>query len=118
MDPVTMTALASVASSALDSGGGGGGIGGILGTSSEPFMSTPENIHVAPIGVNFGAIMQPYTQGSPENGGYGIDYMSRYIGQKRGNSSSVMPTEKAPLAANIPLVVAGGGLALLLFALR
>lgn len=44
-------------------------------------------IHIAPVGVNLGAVLAPYQEGSPENGGYGLELMSRFIDVTAGNSS-------------------------------
>jgi len=59
--------------------GGGGGM---------PTMSGPINdrtaINVAPVGVNLGAILNPYNQGSTENGGYGLELLSRWAPTEAG----------------------------------
>jgi hypothetical protein len=39
------------------------------------------NIHIAPVGINLGSILAPFSDGSPENGGYGIEAMSRLMPQ-------------------------------------
>jgi len=35
-------------------------------------------INIAPIGVNLGEIIRPFNEGSPANGGYGLEIPSRY----------------------------------------
>jgi len=40
-------------------------------------VSNRSPIYVAPVGVNLGAIMNPMSSGSPENGGYGVETKNR-----------------------------------------
>jgi len=47
-------------------------------------------IHVAPVGVNLGAILAPFNEGSPSNGGYGLDLPGRY--QTIGTGTGALPT--------------------------
>jgi len=44
----------------------------------QTFYGTP-TVNVQPVGVNLGAILQPFQQGAPQNGGSGIDYTSRFL---------------------------------------
>ena len=95
-------------------GGGEGGGGFQISPSSTSALSDRSPINVAPIGVNFGAIMQPYGQGSPENGGIGADFMSRYSGAKSNLSSSDIRSSSL-----LPVMLIGGaGLMALLFFMR
>ena len=94
----------------------GTGQGGFAPSSSATSsLSDRSPVNIAPVGVNFGAIMQPYGQGSPENGGLGGDYMARYAG---GAASRLTPSNFG--ASNwLPYVLAGGaGLVALLFFMR
>lgn len=60
-------------------GGIAQGLGSAMGgpVSSGP-VSARTPVSIAPIGVNFGEIIQPMNQSSPETGGYGIQFPSRY----------------------------------------
>jgi len=94
-------------------GGGAGGGGFQMSSSATSSLSDRSPVNVAPMGVNFGAIMQPYGQGGPENGGIGADFMSRYSGASQSNlsasdirSSSILP---------IMLIGGAGLVALFLF---
>lgn len=94
----------------------GGGQSGPAVSGGE--MGNRSPIHIAPVGVNLGAILAPFQQGSPENGGYGLDVISRYA----ENISAPRATSLTDPIVNSPmqgmLVAAGGGLLLLLILLR
>lgn len=80
-------------------------------------LSDRSRIHIAPVGVNLGAIMAPYQEGSPENGGYGLELMSRYL----TNVSAPRTTALTQADTGFPmgLLIAGaGGLLLVLVLLR
>lgn len=91
-------------------------VSGLAGGSAAPVAMTPDHINVAPVGVNFGAMLQPFDQGSPENGGYGVVLPSRYGGSSTTPSLKYTPSEKAPVF-NLPLIACAalGGLALFMF---
>lgn len=79
--------------------------GGIAGPEA-PDMSSIANrspINIAPVGVNLGAILQPYDQGSLENGGSGMTTISRYMGASSG-SPSVNQVGQQP--SIVPIVIA------------
>jgi len=79
-------------------------------TATSP-LSDRSPINIAPVGVNFGAILQPVNQGSPENGGYGMDFMQRYGGGSAGSLSA------ASLGATnfMPYLLLGGAALVALF---
>lgn len=60
------------------------GLGNAIGGGSAPappqsFLGAPSYVNVQPVGVNLGAILQPFTQGAPANGGSGLDRVSRFL---------------------------------------
>lgn len=66
-----LNALESIGDIIPGGGGPSEAYGGVLSNR------TP--IHIAPVGVNLGAIIAPFNQGGPENGGMGLDIASRFI---------------------------------------
>lgn len=65
-------------------------------SSSAPGVSSLRDrspIHIAPTGVNLGSILEPYTQGSPENGGYAIKQPSRYIPSKQSTDADFVTAD-------------------------
>jgi len=96
-------------------GGGQGGGGFQMSSSATSSLSDRSPVNVAPIGVNFGAIMQPYGQGSPENGGIGADFMSRYSGASKQNlsASDIRSSNLLPV-----MLISGAGLVALLLFMR
>jgi len=87
-----ISAVGGVAEAAL----GGGAASGDVSDRSP--------VHVAPIGVNFGAILQPFNAGSPENGGYGMDLMSRWA-PKQVSMDTLVSSRGEPM--NWPLIIGG-----------
>jgi|LGOV01.1.fsa_nt_gb hypothetical protein len=80
--------------------------------------SSGKGIHIAPIGVNLGAILQPFNEGAPQNGGFGLEYLSRYQGASTTPRTTITPSEKAPVF-NFPMVcMAGGGCLVVYFLLK
>lgn len=73
-------------------------------------------IHIAPVGFNFGAIVAPFNEGAPTNGGYGVDIPSRY----RTVATEAQPTlaTRPGLDWRILLLAGGAGLGLLLIMRR
>ena len=80
--------------------------------SSEATSSLADRspVNICPVALNLGAILQPVSQGGPENGGIGADFMARYagVGQSAGALSKGM---------NWPLLLAIPGAILALFIL-
>ncbi len=87
----TMSKVAGIAGSLF--GGGGGTTGAVAGVAGQAMnaitgksagpsrsgdLSDRSPIHIAPVGMNLGAIMAPFNEGSPENGGWGIETPNRY----------------------------------------
>ena len=68
--------------------GAAGGTSVSMPSAATSSLSDRSPINIAPIGFNLGAILQPMGQGSPENGGYGMDFMQRYSGQSAGSLSA------------------------------
>ena len=65
----------------IASGGAGGGGGGLqMSSAATSSLSDRSPINIAPIACNLGAMFLPYSQGGPENGGIGADFMARYSG--------------------------------------
>lgn len=92
------------------------GSGGFsMPSSSYSALSDRSPINVAPIGVNFGAILQPYGQGSPENGGIGADFMARYTGSSPGTkqANDIFGSNLLPI-----LIIGGSALAALFLIMR
>ena len=94
-------------------GGAGGGGGLSMPSSATSSLSDRSPINIAPVGVNFGAIMQSMDQGSPENGGYGTDFMNRYS----GSSPQTLSAGAVGATNYLPVILIGGAflLALLFF---
>lgn len=101
--------------------------GASQGGSVSPGQSTPSNpaggadynqrnqISIAPVGVNLGAILAPFI-GSPQNGGAGMDvpspmqYMGRnYTQQTVDTLTNAAGTVQQPKSNILPLIVAVGG---------
>lgn len=94
--------------SGITSGGAGGGGGGLqMASSATSALSDRSPINIAPIGFNLGAILQPMNQGSPENGGAGLDFMNRYSGQVVGRQAGDIN------GANWTLITIAGGAGLI-----
>lgn len=66
--------------------------------------------NIAPIGVNLGAILQPHEQGSPENGGSGIELLSRFAPVSRIMEPLSGKSENLISKLGFPLILAGGGI--------
>lgn len=64
-------------------------------------------IRIAPVGVNLGAILQPYNEGSLENGGTGLDIISRYIPASENSSFSTLVSDRSSINLLWPAVIAG-----------
>jgi len=75
MDSLSGFTGAGMAESAMSAVSGLASGGPSAATSGDIAARTP--IMIAPIGVNLGSIMLPMNQGSPENGGMGMDFPSR-----------------------------------------
>ena len=70
-------------------------------------------VNIAPVGVNLGAILDPYNQGSAQNGGFGLELMSRYAPAARDNASLSV---SAGLGSYLlPILLLGGGLLVFMF---
>ena len=103
--------LAGVASGltgiAGDAASGGGGINPALASNDRT------NISVAPVGVNLGAILQPYTE-NPLNGGFGLDTGTPFAVQGQALPRFVAPNTPAMRelseSRTLPFVLVGGGL--------
>lgn len=80
---------------------GGGGPSSAIGGG----MNNRSPIHIAPVGVNLGAIIAPFSQGGPENGGMGLDIASRFISGSTGARLTPMTSKPFPWT-----IVALGGL--------
>ena len=109
MEPITTTAAAvmaggNVLSSVLGGGGGGPVPGGMISDRSP--------INIAPTGVNFGEIIKPYSQGSPANGGMGLNPPSRYTGksdmQYNTSLASMKTSTKNGLSKPLIVLLVGG----------
>jgi len=81
--------------------GGLGAIPSITGGASGPSqaqggaVNNRSPIHIAPVGVNLGAIISPYNEGSAENGGAGLDIASRFIDAQFGRTVTQTSTPVA-----------------------
>jgi len=49
----------------------------------QSFLGAPSYVNVQPVGVNLGAVLQPFMEGSPQNGGSGLNYTSRFLNGMR-----------------------------------
>ena len=87
--------------------GAGGGASLSMPSSATSSLSDRSPINIAPVGFNLGAIMQGMTQGSPENGGIGADFMARYSGQVTGRKASDTQKINWPLMLAIPGALVG-----------
>lgn len=96
-------------------GGASGGASVSMPSSATSALSDRSPINIAPVGFNLGAILQPMTQGGPENGGAGIDFLSRYSGVGVGQLSagSVGATNYLPF-----ILIGGAALVALFFFMR
>jgi len=81
---------------------GGAAAAALGGGAASGDVSDRSPVHIAPIGVNLGAIMQPFNTGSPENGGYGMDLMSRWA-PKQVSMDTLVSSRGAPM--NWPLII-------------
>ena len=63
--------------SALASSQSGSGYGNAHIPVSGGDIAPASSKQIAPIGINLGNILQPMMEGSPQNGGYGADLISR-----------------------------------------
>lgn len=113
--PFLLPALSPLGPTAATAGEAAAGLfskGGSAVNTGPTSVSTRNAINVAPVGVNLGAIMQPYTSGSPENGGANFDVTTP-------TAKFVGATGAARFAT--PLIVGGvavGGLLLVLLLRR
>ena len=82
--------------------GAGGGASLSMPSTATSTLSDRSPINIAPIGFNLGAIMQGMTQGSPENGGLGADFMKRYSGGGIAPGKTIAPRMNWPLMLAIP----------------
>jgi hypothetical protein len=76
-------------------------------------------VHIAPVGVNLGAIISPFNDGSPENGGFGLDIAARFIANN--TSARVTPLTTTESVLKTPWIIGGivvGGLALVFLIFR
>jgi len=104
-------AVAGAALSSYTQSQSGGG-GGAEMSKVDAAMSDRSPINIAPVGVNLGSILQPFNQGAPENGGYGIDRPGAMM-PVYGDSQSanlIMGNEKAA-QANKQIIIASLALA-------
>ena len=71
-------------------------------------------IHIAPVGVNLGAMFLPYMEGSIQNGGFGLDPPSRYL--TTGYRTAPLPAQPLGLSWEAMACI-GGGIVLLSYLL-
>lgn len=81
------------AASTLGAGGNGGGTSSTSSATGE--LNSRTCINVAPVGVNLGALLQPLNEGSPANGGFGLNIPSRYIPVSTGLNTLAEEKERA-----------------------
>ena len=112
--------VGGVLSGSKQGGGGSGILGGGMSGAVSPIsdMSNRSPIHIAPVGVNLGAILAPFQEGSPENGGFGLDLMSRYAADMGAPRATSLTTPIVHNDSQGMLIAAAGGLLLLLIMLR
>ena len=79
-------------------------------------MANRSAIHIAPVGFNFGAIVAPFNEGAPANGGYGLDLPSRYRTIATGAQPTL--TTQTGFDWRILLLIGGAGLGLFLIVRR
>lgn len=86
-----------------------------MSSAAQSALADRSPINIAPIGFNLGEILQPISQGSPENGGIGADFMSRYSGASKQNlsASDIRSSNLLPI-----LMIGGAGLMALFLFLR
>lgn len=90
--------------------GAGGGASLSMPSSATSALSDRSPINIAPVAFNMGEILQSASQGSPENGGFGSEFMARYAGG--GQAPGAIKK-----ATNWPLMLAIPGAILVLFIL-
>lgn len=76
-------------------------------SGSEGAYSNRNPINVAPVGVNLGAILQPFNEGGPENGGFGLDLMSRYVDKSMGPRETLLTTAPQDVPYGTIIIVIG-----------
>ncbi len=91
-------------------GAGGGGLSLSMPSSATSSLSDRSPVNIAPVAFNMGEILQSASQGSPENGGFGSEFMARYAGG--GGAPGAIKK-----GANWPLMLAIPGALLALFIL-
>lgn len=92
----------------------GGGTPGI----AKGELSDRSPIHIAPVGVNLGAILAPFNEGSPENGGYGINTLSRYMPERMQSEFQLAATGTTQKGNYLIYIVGAGALALAVLLFR
>lgn len=86
-------------------GGPGGGSGGLqMASAATSALSDRSPINIAPVAFNWGAMLQNMNQGSPENGGAGMDFMTRYAENVQGRNAGQVGSKSI-----LPLVLIAGG---------
>ena len=83
-------------------GGGGGGLQ--LASAATSALSDRSPINIAPVAFNWGAMLQNMNQGSPENGGAGIDFMNRYAESTQQRNAGQVGSKSI-----LPVVLIAGG---------
>ena len=82
--------------------GAGGGYQLQMSAEATSSISDRSPINIAPIGFNLGEILQPVSQGGPENGGIGADFMQRYTGGGQSPGTAIGKGVNWPLLLAIP----------------
>jgi hypothetical protein len=104
-------AASALASAALTAAGklGGAAMGGKNAGLTSQRINDRSAINVAPVGVNLGEILRPFREGSPANGGYGIQTPSRWIGGESAGFSPKLAPQKATMDEGaVPVLILGG----------
>jgi len=99
--------------SGIMGGGGGGGVEDI-----DPVMSDRSPIHIAPVGVNLGAILAPFNAGAPENGGYGIEGISRLLPYHQAGSVTTPLYSRDVMADTTKLIIFAAAAALCIIVIK
>jgi hypothetical protein len=82
-------------------------------------MNDRSPINIAPVGVNLGAIIQPFDQGGVSNGGSGLEMLSRYLAG--GDTSRVNTPLTTPVSMSnswVWVAVAGAGVVAIYFFMK
>ena len=97
--------------------GGGGGGGPAQSAANESQWNDRSYTNICPVGVNLGAILDPYNQGSTQNGGFGLELLSRFA-PGQANNPNLSAELKGTMGGAMTWILLGGAALVAVFLLR